>query len=206
MNDKIKFEGFPKIPRLQAQVIVTEKIDGTNCFVQITHDGDFLLGSKNRFLFADKGKKSDNEGFAKWAVANKQELVKLGVGKHFGEWCGKGLGEMKDGIRRDYGLEEKKFVLFDTHKWNDENKPNCCEVVPVLYSGFFCTEKIKQVMDNLKENGSQFVKGYMNPEGIVIYHTGSKQLYKKTFSYDETGKIIGEELYKKLNLNGEKNK
>lgn len=29
------------------------------------------------------------------------------------------------------------------------------------------------------------ISGFMDPEGIVIYHTGSGTLYKKTFENDE---------------------
>ena len=40
------FAGFPKIARLNRQVIVTEKIDGTNAQIRITEDGQFLVGSR----------------------------------------------------------------------------------------------------------------------------------------------------------------
>jgi hypothetical protein len=163
-------------------MVITEKLDGTNGLIQITEDGQFLLGSRNRWLKIDDNKANDNMGFGKWALENKEELLKLGVGKHFGEWIGKGIN------KRDYNLTDKKFVLFDVHKWNNDTKPACCEVVPILYAGIFCTEKIKEVMNNLKINGSEFSKGYMNPEGIIIYHTASKQMYKKTFDFDEVGK------------------
>jgi hypothetical protein len=182
MSTEIKFEGFKKIPRLSKEMVITEKLDGTNGLIQITHNGEFFVGSKSRWLKVDGSKATDNYGFGKWALENKEELLKLGTGKHFGEWVGLGIN------KRNYNLTDKKFVLFDVHKWNNENKPVCCEVVPVLYTGAFCTEKIKEVMNDLKVNGSKFSKNYMNPEGIIIYHTASKQLYKKTFDYDETGK------------------
>jgi RNA ligase len=182
MNTETKFEGFKKIPRLSKEMVITEKLDGTNGLIQITADHELLIGSKSRWLEISATKNIDNYGFAKWALQNKEELLKLGVGKHFGEWVGLGIQ------KRNYNLTDKKFVLFDVHKWNKDNKPNCCEVVPVLYTGTFCTEKIKEVMNDLKINGSSFAKGFMNPEGIIIYHTASKQLYKKTFDFDETGK------------------
>ena len=182
--EKIKFEGFPKIPRLSKEMVITEKLDGTNGFIQITASGEFLLGSRNKWLRVEGGKvASDNHGFGEWALKNKEELMKLGTGKHFGEWVGEGINK-----RRDYNLSDRQFVLFNVGRWNDENKPDCCKVVPVLYRGTFCTEKIKEVMSDLKRNGSAFSKGYVDVEGIVIYHEASKQLFKKTYDYDESGK------------------
>ena len=35
----MEFEGFPKIARLSREIVVTEKIDGTNARVCITEDG-----------------------------------------------------------------------------------------------------------------------------------------------------------------------
>ena len=180
MNTEIEFEGFTKIPRLSKEMVITEKLDGTNGLIQITEDGQFLVGSRSRWLSLDS-KTSDNHGFCRWATENKEELLKLGVGRHFGEWVGQG-------ISHGYGLKGKKFVLFNVGRWNNENKPSCCEVVPVLYTGLFDTNKIDEVMCDLLITGSRFVEGCMNPEGIVIYHSASKQLFKKTFKVENTGK------------------
>jgi hypothetical protein len=43
-------------------------------------------------------------------------------------------------------------------------------------------------MAALKANGSYAVPGFMDPEGIVIYHTAGGHLYKKTFEGDDGGK------------------
>ena len=44
-------------------------------------------------------------------------------------------------------------------------------------------------MAKLKETGSIASPGFMNPEGVVIFHTGKVQvLFKKTFEKDEKGK------------------
>ena len=75
-----EFISFPKIPRLFKECVITEKIDGTNGVIQITEDGDFFVGSRNRWLTEE----SDNYGFYQWAMKNKDELMKLGVGKHHG--------------------------------------------------------------------------------------------------------------------------
>src|SRR5882724_1551391 len=98
MNDN--FEPFPKIGRLKRDCLVTEKIDGTNAQVFIVHDSGFenneavakvdnhyiYAGSRSRWL--QPGKTTDNFGFAGWVNDNAAELVKLGPGRHFGEWWG----------------------------------------------------------------------------------------------------------------------
>jgi hypothetical protein len=43
-------------------------------------------------------------------------------------------------------------------------------------------------MHNLAIEGSHAAPGFMNPEGIVIYHTQGNFGLKKTFEKDDTGK------------------
>jgi hypothetical protein len=45
-------------------------------------------------------------------------------------------------------------------------------------------------MEALRDKGSAAAPGYMNPEGIVIYHLGKTKdtYFKKTFENDEKGK------------------
>ena len=81
----MEFKPFTKIARLQREIIVTEKIDGTNAQICITEDGQFLTGSRTRWITPD----DDNFGFSKWAHEHKEELMGLGMGQHFGEWWGK---------------------------------------------------------------------------------------------------------------------
>lgn len=188
-----QFKPFPKIPRLSREVIISEKIDGTNASVEIIPietnqpitdivaevEGEFYLraGSRNRWLSVN----SDNFGFCNWVVANAKELAKLGTGHHFGEWWGLG-------IQRGYGLKEKRFSLFNTFRWKDKELPNGVYVVPELGIHDFASHCIEMCLANLKDHGSYAAPGYMNPEGIVIYHTAAKQLFKKTFEADEKGK------------------
>jgi len=75
-----EFADFPKMARYSREVIVTEKIDGTNAQICITEDGQFLTGSRTRWITPE----NDNFGFAKWANENRDELMRLGVGRHFG--------------------------------------------------------------------------------------------------------------------------
>src|SRR4051812_13145823 len=112
MSAVFHFEEWPKIPRYRANVVITEKIDGTNAQVTwfpITsgedldavkadpyclaiypgaEKGDYPLalyaGSRTRWLTTDS--KGDNFGFAKWVQEHSGELASLGEGRHFGEW------------------------------------------------------------------------------------------------------------------------
>jgi hypothetical protein len=113
----MEFHGYPKMARLSREMVVTEKIDGTNGQVYIqpacelrlgtdvlyqTNEFVVMAGSRTRWLTPEK----DNFGFAAWVRENVDELLKLGPGRHFGEWWGKG-------IQRNYGLKEKRFSLFN---------------------------------------------------------------------------------------------
>jgi hypothetical protein len=104
------FTGFPKIARFNREVIVTEKIDGTNAQIHIDDTGAVLTaGSRNKWITPT----DDNAGFARWASENTAELLRLGPGSHFGEWWGAG-------IQRRYGLTEKRFSLFNVSRWGDD--------------------------------------------------------------------------------------
>lgn len=176
-----KFEAFPKIRRVfKDNMIITEKLDGTNAQVYIHDDGVTMqFGSRNRYITPEK----DNYGFASWAERNKEELLKLGPGRHFGEWWG-------NGIQRGYGLKEKRFSLFNTHRWggnNSELRPKCCDVVPVLGAWQMDTTKIREVLEELKKTGSVAAPGFMDVEGIVVYHAASNQLMKYTVDDNHKG-------------------
>ena len=186
------FVEFPKMARLSREVIVTEKIDGTNAAVVIEEaraepsaiarvgDLNVYAQSRTRFITPD----DDNFGFAHWVVEHVDELVGLGVGRHFGEWFGLG-------IQRNYGLKEKRFALFNTSRWGaDDSRPGCCAVVPVLYQGIFTDLVVEDLMQRLRDNGSVMVPGFMKPEGIVAYHVAASIGFKKTLEKDEVPKTL----------------
>jgi hypothetical protein len=171
---ELEFKAFPKIPRLSKEIVITEKIDGTNAQIFITEDGDIFAGSRNRWITPE----NDNYGFAKWVKDNKGLLVDLGPGHHYGEWWGRG-------IQRRYNQDLRHFSLFNTSRWNNSNPPpECCLVVPVLYTGPFSFQAVEHCMKDLKDYGSR-VADFDNPEGVVVYHTQANQMFKKTFENDE---------------------
>lgn len=184
------FTPFPKIPRLRRNIVVTEKLDGTNAQVVITEDGQIRAGSRNRYV--EPGKQ-DNYGFGGWVQDNKLELGKLGPGVHYGEWWG-------CGIQRGYGLTdgERRFSLFNTSRWMEayqarlaghENEfPSCCHVVPLLGVHTFDTAYVEKVVIDLQEYGSKAAHGYMKPEGVIVFHAASGQLFKRLIENDEQHK------------------
>ena len=175
-----EFVPFPKIARHSRGCVVTEKIDGTNASIYIADDfTTMLVGSRTRWITPE----DDNYGFARWAQEHREELLKLGPGHHFGEWWG-------SGIQRRYGLTEKRFTLFNTGRWGapDAVLPACVSLVPVLYSGPFDTRWIDDALAMLAREGSRAAPGFMDPEGIVVYHTAARQLFKKTIKNDEEPK------------------
>ena len=195
-----KFVEFPKMARLSRDIIITEKIDGTNASIDIinnlidednygdpsiivTIDGrNIRAGSRTRWVTP----KDDNHGWAKWVLEHAEELIGLGEGTHFGEWWG-------SGIQRGYGLPkgEKRFSLFNVARWRDGGKdvrPACCHVVPVLWEGMFDTQAINHTLELLKNAGSMASPGFKDPEGIIVWHTAANFGFKKTIKNDESPK------------------
>lgn len=203
----MEFRSWPKTPRLLKNMVITEKIDGTNACVVIEeapegyHMGSpipedvidlvafegkvYFIGAQSRNRMILPGKR-DNAGFAAWVDENAYQLFyTLGPGYHYGEWFGYKIG-------RTYGLElgDRRFALFNSSRWGFLSDPNAAPnipglvVVPVLYQGTFNTEDIEDVFAELMVDGSSAVPGFMKPEGIIIYHSASGQVYKMTDNGD----------------------
>lgn len=176
----IEFEPFQKIARLHREVTITEKIDGTNGVVYIGEDNEFQVGSRGRWITPTE----DNYGFAKWANEHQDELMQLGPGWHHGEWWGLG-------IQRNYSQTRKRWSLFNTDKWTD-SRPECCDVVPIIYQGVFNPGCVPQAVKKLREEGSIAAPGFVKAEGIIIWHSAARQLFKVTLEKDEMPKGIAE--------------
>lgn len=185
-----EFQPWPKLPRLNREIVVTEKIDGTNAAVGIMEDGRVYAQSRTRLI--TPGKDTDNHGFAAWVEANNLDLLTLGVGLHFGEWWGPGVNK-----RYTAHMEKnapKVFSLFNTHRWvANPDRPYCCDVVPVLYQGPFSQGAIDHVLLNLRLGGSEVVPG-AKAEGIVVYHTAARSMFKVTLEHDEMSKGEAEKI------------
>ncbi len=195
------FKDFPKMARLAREMIVTEKLDGMNAQICISEEGTIQAGSRTRWITPE----DDNFGFAAWVHAHSHELLGLGPGRHFGEWWGAG-------IQRGYGLNEKRFSLFNATRWAahdqdlalipsqdprvepkwQERPPICCGVVPVLIQGPFSTEAVDACIQLLRERGSYAAPGFMKPEGVVVFHVAGNVGFKKTLEKDEVPKTFSE--------------
>lgn len=189
------FVPWPKIPRLNRDIVVTEKIDGTNAAVGILDDGTVYAQSRKKLITTE----ADNAGFARWVEDNTAALRDgLGPGLHFGEWWGAKIG-------RRYGLEGKRFSLFNTSRWgelfayHDGGGYADVEVVgdlhdvgvrsvPVIYEGPFSEYAIKGALATLEVNGSLAAPGFMDPEGIIVFHTAANSCFKVTIKDDEKPK------------------
>lgn len=180
----IEFEAFPKIPRLNRGMVVTEKIDGTNAAVIITEDGEVGAQSRKRLITPD----DDNFGFARWVHDNAEALAAtLGPGRHFGEWWGQG-------IQRRYGLAEKRFSLFNTSRWHADDLAAVPRlgVVPVLDAGNFSHDLITEAVENLAITGSHAAPGFMDPEGVVVHLSAARLSFKVMVRGDDTPKGLAE--------------
>jgi hypothetical protein len=180
-NNTAEFEAWPKIPRDYGEIItITEKLDGTNACIVI--EDNVITGVQSRKRMIQVG--DDNYGFAAWVDENSEELLKLGDGRHFGEWIG---GKIQS---NPYDVTEKRFYMFNSARWgaHNPNTPKCCHVVPVLYSGPISSTIIEQVFEELKTNGSNVetgenYKGYV--EGIIVYYNKTRRMTKDTYEYRE---------------------
>lgn len=162
----MEFKSWPKITRIENRrvPIFTEKIDGTNACIVIGESGEFFCQSRSRFITPEE----DNYGFARWAFENKEELLKMGPGYHFGEWWGQG-------IQRGYDLTEKRFSLFNTRRWgsHNPNTPSCVSVVPTLP-----VTTVEEARSFLLENGSLAAPGFKRVEGAVMYEPDTDTCFK----------------------------
>lgn len=173
----MQFVEFPKIYRANRDVIVTEKIDGTNACVIVGDDG-FTVGAQSRSRIITP--EDDNFGFAAWVRLHEEELRMLGPGHHFGEWWGRG-------IQRGYDRATREFSLFNVTRWTYSARPACCGVVPIVARGvgFGC---VAEGLEWLRKHGSVVSPGFMRPEGVVAFHAQGNILLKATLERDEEPK------------------
>lgn len=183
---KPAFEAYGKTPRLNREIFISEKLDGTNAGIIIDDHGAVWPQSRNRMIAP--GKDTDNHGFARWVLDNADTLRDtLGVGRHFGEWVGPKIGP------RDYGLTENHLYLFNP-KHADAVEACGLErlhIVPQLAKwGSFDSELIQEALEQLILFGSEIAPDnkYVKPEGIIVYHSASNQVFKVLADSDELPK------------------
>lgn len=189
------FEAWPKtlhVDKVLGNVIVTEKIDGTNACLVFEEDGTMFAQSRNRIITPA----TDNQGFAKWAYTHEDELFHiLGVGRHYGEWWGKGIG-------RKYDMRHNVFSLFNTGRFfkatpgGDDSMATRAKAtslfdqvtgVPTVYTGKYGSPEMEQAITALKETGSYAAArmgiDYDNPEGVCFYFREFDKVAKLVFAH-----------------------
>lgn len=178
-----EFVGWSKTARLFREVIVTEKIDGTNAGIVITEDGEVFPQSRNRYVTVE----ADNQGFAFFVKENEDSIRELlGPGTHYGEWYGSGIGKRYKKL-----MDSKLFALFNTERWQDANLPPQITAPPILYQGTFNSFFIDKALNELIKDGSKAVPG-AKAEGIIIHHVASQTNFKVTCENDEKPKASKE--------------
>lgn len=207
-----EFIHWPKIPRAtNLHCYITEKIDGTNAqiFIEpVAFDWSraenrplsdelvlkdvamsgltFKVGSRNRWITPE----ADNYGFARWAYEHKELLLRLGPGRHFGEWWG-------PGIQRHYNQVARTFSLFDRRRWDPEKIAERgldaigVSVVPMLATCDILDlgPTMLHVERELTTKGSVAAPGFMRPEGVVV-NIGNAVSFKIT-DLPPGGKVRG---------------
>lgn len=171
MSEELEFQPWPKIGRVSPfSVVISEKMDGTNGCIIIRDGSIIAVQSRKRFITPG----DDNYGFAGWVDRNGEKLLSLGDGHHYGEWAGPGIQ------KNPHSLDEKKFFLFNTARWNENNpnRPDCCSVVEVLYEGTLEPETIPGVMEQLLKDRP----APQRPEGVVCFYKSFKMYTKHTFN------------------------
>lgn len=165
------FQAFPKIPRLNREIIITEKIDGTNAQILILpswakHHPDAQPIAEiavHRILGAEAYKDLG----VPFGIPIAYDTVKIYAGSRrrwitpeddnygFAAWVrdhaeelshlgpGRHYGEWWGlGIQRGYGLKEKRFSLFNVSKWSFGNpRPPRCCFVVPLLFAGFFAEE-----------------------------------------------------------------
>ena len=211
-----QFQAWPKTSRFFRDIVITEKIDGSNMaigikriedidryydegkpetatiidntiFADVTVGGQrYGIYTQSRNRLVSPGKHTDHMGFAGWVQDHAEELV---------TFLGEGLhfGEWwGSGIQRGYGLTkgEKHFSLFNTHRFENiqADSDDLVRCVPILYQGPMVEKEITAALDYLDNNGSEAAPRFPNPEGICIYHTSSRLVQKVTLDNNDAGK------------------
>lgn len=185
------FVPFPKIARLRREVVVTEKIDGSNAGIFVPEEGPLRAAKRSGWIELGP---TDNFWFAQWVADNADALrTGLGPGMHWGEWWGERVN------RRYPTVAGRRFSLFNTERWRGGQNdivygpkatpaPSCCLVVPVLARLDRIDDKeIEDLLAYLRKEGSLAAPG-CKAEGLVVHHTASRVSFKVTCEKDDEPK------------------
>lgn len=214
----IEFEPWPKIARLNRDIVITEKIDGTNAAVLIVkHESDYRFHAEDGSIWRMDPKAApfliatiadaDGNQFLVFAQSRTRFITPTQDNYGFAKWVdanaetlvqdlgeGRHFGEWwGQGIQRGYGLKQKLFSLFNTSRWRtpEEFLTPQLRVVPVLYWGPQSEQAVENTLEVLRL-GSVAAELETNvpvgAEGIIIWHTAGRTFSKVTLKGDEAPK------------------
>lgn len=189
--------GTPWEPvELYAPVTILERVDGVTAQIDVTPNAIYPVVN-NRIIVPGAG---DVFGIAAWLGEHLQELREvLGVGTHTGEWYGAG-------INRNYGLDHRRFALYNVERWcrHEEDvtedmridreygkkagyiAPETCggtldvvaEIPLYPQEGSITVKDVPRALYLLSRDGSYQVPGFMQPEGVLVYHKKAGMYFK----------------------------
>lgn len=61
-------------------------------------------------------------------------------------------------------------------------------LVPTLYTGNFSTDAVSAAVERLRSLGSVAAPGFANPEGVVVYLSAARSMFKVTCEKDDAPK------------------
>lgn len=184
----MEFKMFPKITRYtNMNVIITEKIDGSNGCIIFEENGDVHVQSRRRFITPndrDHPTITDNFGFAAWVHENRDELFEFfGPGRHYGEWWGEGIQS------NPYEVEGRYFSPFNTSRfqsdayWAGHFPDNvtyvpqlaACQLADLNTTVEWCTKRLQRKGTFLPNSSSEY------SEGLMVYFPSFNDYSKLVF-------------------------
>lgn len=214
----IEFRAWPKTPRLNRDMIVTEKIDGTNAAVivhkldgldgfafdpllhlngeAVTHDGvsKHVMVGDDRFLVAAQSRKriiSPGKTTDNAGFARWVRDNAQGLAETLGEGYHYGEWWGAQNARKALDQGEQRLSLFNVNRYADADLSAVpgLDTVPVLYEGPFSQDRVQLIVQELREFGSKAHPG-VPAEGVIVFHKAAGHVYKVLCENDELPKGV----------------
>ena len=150
-------------------VTISEKIDGTNAQVFVVAEdrgrrqpGRGLGGSLRKRTTSVSRRGSPI--MLTSCASSAQDVISA-------EWYGRG-------IQRRYGLQDRRFALFNSCTDGPRSARRAAAIVPVLTTRTMGADVVSECLETLRSGGSLARSGFHAPGGIVIYHHASGGMFR----------------------------
>jgi len=123
-GEELSFREWPKIARLSREIIVTEKLDGTNAQIIISDDGTQIAAASRTRLITPE---DDNFGFAGWVERNREGCPTEFDDTEQASWPVflKYLDGVEQGIEAQAQLSSKKYTYVLDRPYRSESWEAC---------------------------------------------------------------------------------